>query len=267
MAEATTKVQARAIGTRILRLLSDILNSIADDFDLKADVADVKNYVRNIQPTSNGVNFLDGNGNVIYTLTNSSSVEKSDPQLSISPKTLTLTVNQSSDVTVTRLGDGVITATFIDGSDCATATVSDTTVTFTGTSGGTGTYQVSVAESANYTAASDTVTLAVNKISPNLTLDKYSLANNSTGDTVTANYVGDGTLSVSNPYYPYYNYTVNGNQIIFTRNKEKAGSLYTDTYVVTVTETADYETDTATVTVVVGAPSDVPVPTPTPDVE
>lgn len=89
---------------------------------------------------------------------------------------------------------------------------------------------------------------------PNLTLDKYSLANNSTGDTVTANYDGDGTLSVSSSYYPYYDYTVNGNQIIFTRNKEKAGSLYTDTYVVTVSETGNYESDTATVTVVVVSP-------------
>ena len=87
---------------------------------------------------------------------------------------------------------------------------------------------------------------------PNLTLDKYSLEDNVESDTVIATYDGNGTLSVSNPYYPYYNYTVNGNQIIFTRNKEKAGSLYTDTYVVTVSETGNYESDTATVTVVIG---------------
>lgn len=91
------------------------------------------------------------------------------------------------------------------------------------------------------------------KLNPNLTLDKYTLENNVGSDTVIATYDGDGTLSVSNHNYPYYDYTVNGNQIVFKRNDEPSGSEeVTDTYVVTVSETADYQSDTATVTVVVG---------------
>lgn len=90
---------------------------------------------------------------------------KVSPQLSLSANTLSLIygegTNHSSDVTVTRLGDGVISTAFIDGTDCATTSISDTTITFTGSLEGTGNYRVSVAESNDYFAESTTLTVNV----------------------------------------------------------------------------------------------------------
>ncbi len=128
-----------------------------------------KNYVRSIQETDEGLQFLDGNGNVVYSLT---------------------------------------------------------------------TFQ---------------------KQSPNLILDKYSLEDNVESDTVIATYDGDGTLSVQSvidPFWCYYNYTVNGNQINFELKHDKdhpyVSSRNEETYIVTLSETDNYQSDTATVTVVIG---------------
>ena len=118
---------------------------------------ELKNYIRSIQETANGILFIDGFGNTVYSLP----VLKSDPQLSISSNALSLSLNSSSDITVTRLGDGAISVTFIDGSDCAVATVSNTTVSFSGENVGTGVYKIDLASTSEYTASSDTVTVSV----------------------------------------------------------------------------------------------------------
>lgn len=124
---------------------------------------ELKNYIRSIQETANGILFIDGYGNTVYELP----VLKSDPQLSISSNALSLSLNSSSDVTVSRLGVGAISATFIDGTDCAVATVSDTTVTFTGKNVGTGVYKINLASTTEYMASSDTVTVSVEEYATN----------------------------------------------------------------------------------------------------
>lgn len=105
----------------------------------------------------------------------------------------------------------------------------------------------------------------IKKQSPNLILDKYSLEDNVESDTVIATYDGDGTLSVqsaSDPFWCYYNYTVNGNQINFELKHDKDhlfdSILREETYIVTLSETDSYQSDTATVTVVLGHKFDIP---------
>ena len=246
--------------------------------------SNMENYIRSIQSTANGVQFLDGNGNVVFTLSNSNAVEKQDPLLSLSSHSLALTVGSASDVSVTRLGDGIISATFIDGSDCAVATVSDTTVSFSASSAGSGTCQINLAETSDYSAASDSIIVTVTtpivttgKQDPNLTLNPAALTFNSANDnvefnsygygleTVTAAFSGNGTLSVTPNSGNYYTSLsrIDGNQIVFSLSNEEHGTNgFTETFVVTLSETDDYESDTAVISyAVAGIPdpgSDTP---------
>ena len=152
---------------------------------------ELKNYIRSIQETSNGILFIDGFGNIVYELP----VLKSDPQLSLNSNALSLSLNSSSDVTVTRLGDGIISADFVDGTDCALVAVSDTTITFTATSAGSGSYQVNVAESSNYTAATDTVIVTVEET---MNSNWFTFTLNKSSVNVTAGETDDTTTYTLN---------------------------------------------------------------------
>ena len=61
-----TVSQNRELLLRIMSLLSDMLQSISNDFD--ADATATKNYVRTIRTANDGVEFLDGNSNVVYKI-------------------------------------------------------------------------------------------------------------------------------------------------------------------------------------------------------
>ena len=61
-----TVSQNRELLLRIMSLLSDMLQSISNDFG--EDAAATKNYVRTIRTANDGVEFLDGNNNVVYKI-------------------------------------------------------------------------------------------------------------------------------------------------------------------------------------------------------
>lgn len=91
------------------------------------------------------------------------SIGKAAGSLSISPTTLTLdSSTTSASITVTRTGDGVISAVS-SAPGIATASVSGNTVTVTGKASGSATITVSVAEGTNHTApASKTCAVTAN---------------------------------------------------------------------------------------------------------
>ena len=61
-----TVSQNRELLLRIMSLLSDMLQSISNDFD--ADATATKNYVRTIRTANDSVEFLDGNSNVVFKI-------------------------------------------------------------------------------------------------------------------------------------------------------------------------------------------------------
>ena len=207
---------------------------------------ELKNYIRSIQETSNGILFIDGFGNIVYELP----VLKSDPQLSLNSNALSLSLNSSSDVTVSRLGDGAISATFVDGTDCALVAVSDTTVTFTATSEGSGSYQVNVAESSNYTTATDTVIVTVEE-TMNSNWFSFSLNNSSayvtageTDDTVTY------TLNINNDKLESVDVNSNIGWVSVNTDTKKItvappSNLQANTYTAILTATGHYHEQTA----------------------
>ena len=80
------------------------------------------------------------------------SIGKASGNLSISPTSMTLdTTTKSKTITVTRSGDGVISAVS-SAPGIATASVSGSTITVTGKASGSATIAVSVAEGTNHTA-------------------------------------------------------------------------------------------------------------------
>lgn len=80
-------------------------------------------------------------------------IGKAAGRLSISPTSMTLDMdNKTKTITVTRPGDGAITAS--SNTDAATVSVSGNIVTVTGKASGNATITISVAEGTNYTAPS-----------------------------------------------------------------------------------------------------------------
>ena len=61
-----TVSQNRELLLRIMSLLSDMLQSISTDFE--TDATATKNYVRAIRTANDGVEFLDGNGTVVFKI-------------------------------------------------------------------------------------------------------------------------------------------------------------------------------------------------------
>ena len=57
--------QIRAMGARILAMFSTVLNSVAADFDNKADKSELKTYIKTIETDANGISFKDGNGTIV----------------------------------------------------------------------------------------------------------------------------------------------------------------------------------------------------------
>ncbi len=96
------------------------------------------------------------------------SIGKAAGSLDISPTSMTLdTTTKSKTITVTRSGDGVISAVS-SAPGIATASVSGSTVTVTGKASGSATITVSVAEGTNHTApASKTCAVTANFFNSN----------------------------------------------------------------------------------------------------
>ncbi len=100
------------------------------------------------------------------------SIAKATGSVSLSPSTLSLdTSNLTGDISVTRLGDGAVTAQSSDTS-IATVSVSGTTVTVEAVGSGSATVTVSVGAGTNHEAASATASVEV-------ALVDSTLANNS----------------------------------------------------------------------------------------
>ena len=95
-------------------------------------------------------------------------IGKAAGSLSISPTSMTLdTTNKTKTITVTRAGDGAITASSSNKS-AATVSVSGNIVTVTGKANGSATITISVAEGTNYTApASKTCAVTVSSLKDN----------------------------------------------------------------------------------------------------
>ncbi len=80
--------------------------------------------------------------------------EKDSPELSVDDDDITLAAGASTTVTVSRLGDGVISVTPQSALEGVTYSVSGTSITFTNStaSSGTGAYIVTCAETGQYSA-------------------------------------------------------------------------------------------------------------------
>lgn len=132
--------------------------------------------------------------------TSSWAISKAQGEVSLSETSITLdSSTKSKQITVTRLGDGAITAESSD-SSVATVSISGTTLTITSISSGDITITVNVAEGTNYLAATTQCKVSVEIIG---TLEetswslisKVSLAGNasnywSVGDTKSVQFVG-----------------------------------------------------------------------------
>ena len=115
------------------------------------------------------------------------SIAKAAGSVSVSPTSLTLTIDSSTKTaTVTRSGNGAITATSSNTS-VATCSVSNTTVSVTAVDNGTTTIRVNVAEGTNYLATSTTISITSNLPSTTLNNNTWSIiseiAQAGTGDT------------------------------------------------------------------------------------
>lgn len=91
-------------------------------------------------------------------------IEKANPNLTVNPTSITLdSSNTTKTITVSRSGDGAITATSSN-TNIATVSVSGNIVTVNkGNSSGSTTITISVASSTNYEAGNTTVSVAVGK--------------------------------------------------------------------------------------------------------
>ena len=166
----TSQSQIRALATRILQTLSDILNSIAADFDNKADVTEMKTYIKTIEKSGNVLIFKDGDGNIVTPIVTT----KLDPQLSLSPNELEFSsAGGMSTVTVTTLSDGAITV--VETSNTGTGTkkiyasteVDGKSITVNGAgSNGELILTVTVAETDEYSAASAEIKVTGGASSP-----------------------------------------------------------------------------------------------------
>ncbi len=99
-------------------------------------------------------NFAGNKGTGTYT------ISKASPNLTVSSSTLSLLKGHSGTVTITHSGTGTLDAKS-DKTNIATASLSGKTVTIKGLEAGTATVTVSLAETANYTAATKTIAVTV----------------------------------------------------------------------------------------------------------
>lgn len=120
------------------------------------------NYTITFSLINQNVTWMDG---TTLAKTATWSIAKAAGSLSISPTTISLDTSTLSDtITVTRTGDGVISAVSSD-STIATASVSGTTITVTAVATGNVTVTVSVAAGTNWLAPTDaTASVAVQLI-------------------------------------------------------------------------------------------------------
>ena len=167
-------------------------------------------------------------------------IGKATCSITLSPTSLTLdSSNLSKPVTVTRSGDGSITATSSN-TAVATVTYSDTTVTVNGVKSGSATITVNVAEGTNHLAGSKTFTATVSLpstiLSENTPAQIASVGQSGQG----ANYfaVGNkiaisingtvGSLAINDTYYAViigiqHNSEVEGNGIHFAIGQDSSG--------------------------------------------
>ena len=107
------------------------------------------------------------------------SIGKAAGSVSASPTSLSLSKSKLSDTTtITKTGDGAITATSSD-EKVATVSVTDNVVTVTAVDKGNATVTINVASSENYAAASTTVSVSVVFLSENM-------SDNSEADVIAA---------------------------------------------------------------------------------
>lgn len=165
-------------------------------------------------------------------------IGKATGSLTLSKTSVTLDMSaKSTTATVTRSGDGAITATSSNTS-IATVSVSGTTLTITGVANGSATITVKVAAGTNHTApANKTISVTVSFISETLNDNSWSAISSvsstganywSVGDTKAVAVSGTvGTQSVSGTYYVYilgfnHNSSIEGNGITFGTFKTAA---------------------------------------------
>ena len=126
---------------------------------LLEDIAD--SYVKNVNIESDKVTFTNVNGRTI-----SIPVLKSNPNLTVSESNITLYQNGSKSVTTTHVGGGTMSVSFIEGTDCAVIEINDSTITFTGSVIGQGTYNINIGETDTHGSTNSTITITVSEIDP-----------------------------------------------------------------------------------------------------
>ena len=158
------------------------------------------------------------------------SIGKAAGSLSLSPTSLSLNATITSGaITVTRAGDGAITAKSSDTS-VATVSVSGTTVTVTGKAYGTATITVSVAAGTNHTAPADkTCSVAVNIFNSTLESNTWAQIKAASDAGEGANFwdVGDVkaiTINGKAGATTFSNLSVNAFILGFNHNSAKEGS-------------------------------------------
>ena len=165
------------------------------------------------------------------TAKNSSwTIGKAAGSLSISPTSMTLdTANKTKTITVTRAGDGAITASSSN-TAAATVSVSGNIVTVTGNASGNATITVSVAEGTNYTAPVDmTCAVTVNFISSTLNDNDWATIRAVSDANQGANYwsVGDTkTITINGKVgaTTFSNLSIDAYIIGFNHNSAKEGA-------------------------------------------
>lgn len=177
------------------------------------------------------------------------SIAKAAGSLSLDKTSLSLDIlSKTGTISVTRAGDGVITATSSN-TAVATVSVSDATVTVTGKESGSATITIHVAAGTNHTAPANKTVNVISNI-PSTTLAdntpaqiqaaaKAGQAPNlwSVGDAIGIKINGKfGTLSINDTYYAFiigfnHNSSIEGNNTIhfqFGRNYRKIDIAFVD---------------------------------------
>ena len=139
------------------------------------------------------------------------------------------TTTKSKTITVTRSGDGTISAVSSN-TAAATVSVSGNTVTVTGKANGSATITISVAAGTNYTApANKTCAVTVSFVSSTLNDNSWAVIKSVSDKSEGANYwaVGDTksiTINGKAGNFTFSNYTVDAFIIGFNHNSTKEGS-------------------------------------------
>ena len=159
-----------------------------DNYDSTKLTVTATTYTATFTPTANYKWSDDA-----ATKTANWSIAKATPAISLSESTKNVYVSEGGLITVTRDGDGVISAESSDTS-VATVSVSDTTVNITGITDGTANISITVAVGTNYLAVTTPVVCNITVISATIFGITYAVAGGNVRGTNWKNVDNAGTV-------------------------------------------------------------------------